>query len=44
VIVEFTEVVGAKRLYTSIDKYNFLAEQYPVLKELKLRLGLDTDF
>jgi DNA polymerase-3 subunit gamma/tau len=44
VIVEFTELVGAKRLYTSIDKYNFLAEQYPVLKELKQRLGLDTDF
>ena len=44
VVVEFVEVVGAKRLYTSIDKYNFLAEQYPVLTELKQRLGLDTDF
>ena len=44
VLVEFVEVVGAKRLYTSIDKYNFLAEQYPILTELKQRLGLDTDF
>jgi DNA polymerase-3 subunit gamma/tau len=44
VIVEFVEVVGAKRLYTSIDKYNFLAEKYPALTELKQRLGLDTDF
>ena len=44
VIVEFMEVVGAKRLYTSIDKYNYLAEQYPALAELKQRLGLDTDF
>ncbi|MBK0404116.1 hypothetical protein I5M27_14065 [Adhaeribacter sp. BT258] len=44
VLVEFVEVVGAKRLYTSIDKYNFLSEQYPILTELKQRLGLDTDF
>ena len=44
VVVEFLEVVGAKRLYTSIDKYNYLAEQYPALAELKQRLGLDTDF
>ncbi|KAA9340904.1 hypothetical protein [Adhaeribacter soli] len=44
VLVEFVEVVGAKRLYTSIDKYNFLAEKYPALTELKQRLGLDTDF
>jgi len=44
VVVEFVEEVGAKRLYTSIDKYNYLTEQYPVLTELKQRLGLDTDF
>lgn len=44
VMVEFVEVQDAKRLYTSIDKYNFLAEQYPLLTELKQRLGLDTDF
>jgi DNA polymerase-3 subunit gamma/tau len=44
VLVEFVEVQEGKRLYTSIDKYNYLAQQFPVLTELKQRLGLDTDF
>ncbi|GAA4372147.1 DNA polymerase III subunit gamma/tau [Hymenobacter koreensis] len=33
-----------KRLYTSTDKFAFLADKYPVLVEMKQRLGLDTDF
>ncbi|WP_400192202.1 DNA polymerase III subunit gamma/tau [Hymenobacter sp. B81] len=33
-----------KRLYTSTDKFAFLANKYPVLNEMKQRLGLDTDF
>ena len=33
-----------RMLYTSVDKYNYLAERYPALTDLKLRLGLDTDF
>jgi DNA polymerase III subunit gamma/tau len=33
-----------KLLYTSIDKYNYLADKYPALNDLKGRLGLDTDF
>lgn len=32
-----------KRLYTSSDKFKFLAEQYPVLEDLKRRLGLELD-
>lgn len=32
------------KLYTSIDKYNYLAERYPILPEIKRRLGLDTSF
>ncbi|QMU27736.1 DNA polymerase III subunit gamma/tau [Adhaeribacter radiodurans] len=38
-----TQVEGVK-LYTSIDKYNYLAERYPILPEIKKRLGLDTSF
>jgi DNA polymerase III subunit gamma/tau len=33
-----------KLLYTSVDKYNYLAGKYPALDNLKSRLGLDTDF
>ncbi len=44
VVVEFAEVSEGKRLYTSIDKYNYLSQQFPLLSELKQRLGLDTDF
>ncbi|PSR53675.1 DNA polymerase III, subunit gamma and tau [Adhaeribacter arboris] len=38
-----TQEEGLK-LYTSIDKYNYLAERYPILPEIKKRLGLDTSF
>jgi DNA polymerase-3 subunit gamma/tau len=33
-----------KIMYTNRDKFDYLAEKNPMLKELKDRLGLDTDF
>ncbi|MBC5993711.1 DNA polymerase III subunit gamma/tau [Pontibacter cellulosilyticus] len=33
-----------RKLYTSQDKFNYLAEKYPVIVDLKQRFGLDTDF
>jgi hypothetical protein len=33
-----------KVYYTARDKFDYLVEKNPVLKELKDRLGLDTDF
>ena len=33
-----------KVIYTNRDKFDFLAEKNPILKEMKDRLGLDTDF
>jgi len=38
------EMQEENKLYTSQDKYNYLAEKYPVLTDLKQRIGLDTDF
>ncbi|MBF9253441.1 DNA polymerase III subunit gamma/tau [Pontibacter sp. 172403-2] len=43
-MAEVMEVPEENRLYTSQDKYNYLAEKYPVLTDLKQRIGLDTDF
>ena len=43
-----TEVAEAaptgRKLYTSNDKFAYLAEKYPALQEMKQRLGLDADF
>ena len=43
-----TEVMEAaptgRKLYTSNDKFAYLAEKYPALQEMKQRLGLDADF
>ncbi|MGI4735524.1 MAG: DNA polymerase III subunit gamma/tau [Janthinobacterium lividum] len=33
-----------RKLYTSNDKFAYLAEKYPALQEMKQRLGLDADF
>jgi hypothetical protein len=33
-----------KIIYTNRDKFDYLAGKNPILKELKDRLGLDTDF
>jgi DNA polymerase-3 subunit gamma/tau len=35
---------GKKIYYTARDKFDYLTEKNPMLKELKDRLGLDTDF
>ncbi|TXK36896.1 DNA polymerase III subunit gamma/tau [Pontibacter qinzhouensis] len=33
-----------RKLYTSQDKFNYLAEKFPILVDIKQRFGLDTDF
>ncbi|ALD21684.1 DNA polymerase III subunit gamma/tau [Hymenobacter sp. DG25A] len=33
-----------RKLYTSADKFEYLAERFPALVEMRQRLGLDTDF
>ncbi|KAA3439747.1 DNA polymerase III subunit gamma/tau [Rufibacter hautae] len=42
--IDVVQQVSGRKLYTSQDKYNYLADLYPALKDLKNRLGLDTDF
>lgn len=32
------------RLYTSSDRFDYLAQKFPVLLDMKQKLGLDTDF
>ena len=39
-----TEGEEKKIIYTNREKFDFLVEKNPMLKELKDRLGLDTDF
>lgn len=41
---ELNEADEKKMMYTSRDKFDFLVDKNPILKELKERLGLDTDF
>jgi len=41
---ELKETDEKQRLYTPRDKFDFLLEKNPILKALKERLGLDTDF
>jgi DNA polymerase-3 subunit gamma/tau len=41
---ELTESDDKKIIYTNRDKFAYLADKNPILKELKDRLGLDTDF
>ncbi|MFC6997236.1 DNA polymerase III subunit gamma/tau [Rufibacter roseus] len=42
--IDVVQQENGRKLYTTQDKYNYLSEMYPVLKDLKTRLGLDTDF
>jgi len=42
--LEVKERQEGRKLYTSQDKFSYLAEKHPILPELKKRLGLDTDF
>ena len=43
-ITEVEKVKNKKMIYTNSEKFEFLAEKYPNLRELKMRLDLDTDF
>lgn len=43
-IAEISEEETVKLIYTSNDKFKYLAEKYPLLGEMKKRFGLDTDF
>jgi len=42
--LEVKEQDIGRKLYTSQDKFAYLSEKYPILPNLKKRLGLDTDF
>lgn len=41
---ELLESEDKKMMYTSRDKFEYLLEKNPVLREMKERLGLDPDF
>ncbi len=41
---EVSEQEKSKKLYTSKEKYDYMVEQNPALKDLKERLGLDFEF
>jgi DNA polymerase-3 subunit gamma/tau len=41
---ELAKIEDKKIMYTARDKFDHLIEKNPILKELKDRLGLDTDF
>jgi hypothetical protein len=41
---EFREAEQRKVIYTNREKFDYLVQKNPILKELKDRLGLDTDF
>ena len=41
---EVSEQEKTKKLYTSKEKYDYMVEQNPALKDLKERLGLDFEF
>jgi hypothetical protein len=44
VIGELRQAEQRKVIYTNREKFDYLAQKNPMLKELKDRLGLDTDF
>ncbi|HEY0656796.1 MAG TPA: hypothetical protein VGD65_26885 [Chryseosolibacter sp.] len=41
---QLTQSDDKKVIYTNRDKFDYLADKNPILKEMKDRLGLDTDF
>lgn len=41
---QLQSIEDQKIIYTNREKFDFLAEKNPMLRELKDRLGLDTDF
>jgi DNA polymerase-3 subunit gamma/tau len=44
VVGEFREAEQRKVIYTNREKFDYLVAKNPMLRELKDRLGLDTDF
>ena len=42
--LEKLESESKKMIYTNKEKFDHLAEQYPTIKLLQEKLGLDTDF
>ena len=42
--IEIEKMEDKKMIYTNKEKFDYLAEKHPNLKELKQRLDLDTDF
>ena len=44
IVGQLTESDDKKIIYTNRDKFDYLADKNPILKEMKDRLGLDTDF
>lgn len=43
-ITEIEKLEDKKMIYTNSEKFEFLADKYPDLRELRTRLNLDTDF
>jgi hypothetical protein len=44
IVGELREAEQRKVIYTNREKFDYLVQKNPILKELKDRLGLDTDF
>lgn len=44
VVGKFQEVEERKKIYSQREKFDYLVAKNPLLKELKDRLGLDTDY
>jgi hypothetical protein len=44
IVGELREAEQRKVIYTNREKFDYLSQKNPILKELKDRLGLDTDF
>jgi hypothetical protein len=44
VVGELREAEERKVIYTNREKFDYLVARNPMLKELKDRLGLDTDY
>lgn len=42
--IEMIEEEAKRKMYTNSDKFNYLAEKNPIVKQLRDRLGLDPDF
>ena len=43
-VTEIEKIEDKKMIYTNSEKFEFLADKYPDLRDLRTRLELDTDF